>query len=77
MKINVEMTSDEFAEFLQYRADKEIYEHELLEIDKKYEYTNKKILWALGPDAKHVGKVKIINQEHADELVDMANEWFA
>ena len=43
----------------------------------KIEYINNKILWALEPDEKKPGKVKIINQEHAAELVDMATDWFS
>lgn len=76
MKIQVEMTAEEFQEFMRYRADKGSFDADLQEIDRKFEYLNKKILWSLEPDAKKPGKVKIINQEHAAELVEMANEWF-
>lgn len=77
MKIQVEMTADEFQEFMQWKKDKEIYESELSTADAKIEHINNKILWALAPDEKKPGKVKIIDQEHAAELVEMANDWFA
>ena len=77
MKIQVEMTAEEFQEFLRYRADKGCFDAELQKIDQKFEYLNKKVLWSLELDAKKPGKVKIINQEHAAELVEMASDWFA
>ena len=77
MKINVEMTSDEFQEFLQWQKDKKIFDREVAEVDRKIEHINNKILWALEPDEKKPGKVKIIDQEHAAELVDMATDWFS
>ena len=76
MKIVVEMTSEEFQEFLRYKADKGCFDVDLQEADRKMEYLNKKILWALEPDEKKPEKIKIISQEHAAELVDMAKEWF-
>lgn len=76
MKIHVEMTSEEFQEFMQWKKEKGIYDVELSEVDGKMEYINNKILWALKVDEKKPGKVKIIDQEHAAELVEMAHEWF-
>ena len=77
MEITVKMTEDEFHDFARWRKDKKCYDAELVEIDGKFEYLNNKVLWALEPDEKHPGRVKIINQEHAAELVEMASEWFA
>jgi len=76
MKVQVEMTAEEFTEFLRYRQDKGCFDADLQEADRKMEYLNKKILWALEPDEKKPEKIKIISQEHAAELVDMAKEWF-
>ena len=76
MKIHVEMTAEEFQEFMQWKKDKGIYDAELNDVDDKIEYINKKILWALERDEKKPGKVKIIDQEHAVELVDGAHEYF-
>ena len=77
MKITVEMTADEFQEFMSWKKDKNLYEEEIGTADAKIEHINNKILWALAQDEKRPGKVKIIDQEHAAELVDMANDWFA
>ena len=77
MKIQVEMTADEFQEFMKWKGDKRYYDVELNKVDKENEYIMKKIIWALDTDEKKPGKVKIINQEHAAELVDMAKEWFS
>ena len=77
MKINVEMTADEFQEFMQWKKDKKISDDELNPVDGKIEHINNKILWALAPDEKKPGKVKIIDQEHAAELVEMATDWFS
>lgn len=76
MKVHVEMTSEEFQEFMQWQKDKGIYDAELNQVDNKMEHINNKILWALEADDKTPGKVKIINQEHAAELVEMAHEYF-
>lgn len=77
MKITVEMAADEFQEFMQWKKDKKIYDDELTKVDGKIEHINNKILWALQLDEKKPGKVKIIDQEHAAELVDMATDWFS
>lgn len=77
MKIQVEMTSDEFQEFMCWQKNKECYEEDLIATEQKLEYVNKKVLWALETDKKHPDEVKIISQEHAAELVEMATEYFA
>ena len=76
MKIHVEMTAEEFQEFMQWKKDKGIYDTELNTVEGKIEHIYHKVLWALDADAKKPGKVKIIEQEHAAELVDMAHDWF-
>lgn len=77
MKITVEMTAEEFQEFMAWRSDKDAHEKEL---NKEYGYREllcKKILWAVDVDPKKPGKCKIIDHEHATELVGMANDFFA
>ena len=76
MKIVVEMSSEEFQEFMRWRSDKDCYENEQQQADAKHEHICNKILWALEKDEKRPGKVKVIDQEHATELVDMAMDWF-
>ena len=77
MKIRVEMTADEFQEFMSWQKNKECYEEDLIATEQKLEYVNKKIIWALEPDQMHPDNIKIISQEHAAELVEMATEYFA
>lgn len=74
MKIQVEMTSAEFQEFIRWQADKEAYDRELQEIDRRYVGILRKVAFSVGPDPKKRGKYKIIDQEHAEELVDWASE---
>ena len=77
MKIQVEMTAEEFQEFMSWRKDKEMYERDLQEMDGKFERLFNKVLWALETNSDRPGKAKIINQEHAAELVEMASDWFS
>ena len=74
MKIQVEMTSTEFQEFIQWQEDKETYDRELEEIDRQYIGILRKIGFSVGPDPKKPGKFKITDQEHAEELIDWAND---
>ena len=76
MRIHVEMTAEEFQEFMTWKADKKVYDAEFEAVDDKIEYLNKKILWALEADSERPEEVRIISQEHASELVDMAKEYF-
>lgn len=76
MKIQVEMTAEEFQDFMSWRADKDMYERDLQKMDGKLEHLYNKVLLALEPDARRPENVKIIDQDHAAELVDMAKDWF-
>lgn len=76
MKVQVEMTAEEFQEFISWRRNKEQYEEEIQSADGEMDYLYHKVLWSLEEDPKRPGKVKIAEQEHAAELVQMANEWF-
>lgn len=77
MKIQVEMTAEEFQEFMSWRADRGRYDREIEQVRRKPEFICRKVLLSLDQDPKRPGKVKIIDQEHAAELVDMATDWFS
>lgn len=77
MIIHVDMTAEEFQEFMQWKKEKGIYDAEMNTVDSKMEYINNKILLALELNEKKPRKVKIIDQEHAAELVEMAIDWFS
>ena len=77
MKITVEMTAEEFQKFMEWQSDKTIYERELDKIWDTHEFMAKKVLWAVELDPKKPGKCKVIDHDHACELVELANEVFA
>ena len=70
MDVTVTITTEEFWEFMAWKKelDKETGKRELMA---------KKTTWAMEEDAKRPGKVKIIDQEHAAELLEMAREYLA
>lgn len=77
MNITVNMTAEEFLEFVAWRKDRDYYKNRLdKELDKR-EMLAKKTCWAIDADPKKPGKVKIIDQEHAAELLEMAKDYLA
>ena len=77
MNITVNMTAEEFLEFMAWGKDRDYYKNRLdKELDKR-EMLAKKTCWAIDADPKKPGKVKIIDQEHAAELLEMAKDYLA
>lgn len=77
MNITVNMTAEEFLEFVAWGKDRDYYKNRLdKELDKR-EMLAKKTCWAIDADPKKPGKVKIIDQEHAAELLEMAKDYLA
>ncbi len=77
MDVTVNMTAEEFLEFMAWKKERDYYEKELDQETSKREIMAKKATWAMAEDAKRPGKVKIIDQEHAAELLEMASEYLA
>ena len=77
MDVTVNMTAEEFLEFMEWKRDREHYNTEMRIRSDKWEIMAKKATCALAEDAKRPGKVKIIDQEHAAELLKMAREYLA
>lgn len=73
MEITVKMTVEEFQQFVAWQKEQDYYEKEL----NKREILAKKTCWAIDADPKKPGKVKIIDQEHAAELLEMAKDYLA
>lgn len=73
MEITVKMTVEEFQQFVAWQKEQDYYEKEL---DKR-QILAKKTCWAIDADPKKPGKVKIIDQEHAAELLEMAKDYLA
>lgn len=71
MKITVEMDIAEFAEFQKYLQGKS----QARIANKRTELLAKKVIYALGIDEKGKKKVKIIDHEHAVELLEMASDY--
>lgn len=77
MNITVNMTAEEFLEFVAWGKDRDYYKNRLDKELNKREILAKKTCWAIDADPKKPGKVKIIDQEHAAELLEMAKDYLA
>ena len=77
MDVTVTMTAEKFLEFMDWKKERDYYEKELVKETEKREILAKKATWAMEEDTKRPGKVKIIDQEHAAELLEMAREYLA
>ena len=77
MEITVKMTVEEFQQFVAWQKEQDYYEKELNKETGKREIMAKKVTWAIEEDPKRTGKVKIVDQEHAAELLEMAKDYLA
>ena len=77
MNITVSMTAEEFLEFVAWQKDRDYYKSRLDKELNRRETRAKKTCWAIDEDPKKPGKVKIIDQEHAAELLEMAKDYLA
>lgn len=77
MDVSVTMTAEDFLEFMDWKKEQTYYAAKMTAKDTKVETLAKKVCWAIGGDQKRPGKVKIIDQEHAAELLEMANDFLA
>ena len=77
MKIVVEMTSEEFQEFMAWQGDKAKYEKKERKVNGQIEHMSKQVLWAVEQDPKKPGKFKIVDQDHMADLYEAASEFFA
>ena len=77
MEVTVNMTAEEFMEFVAWRKEQDYYKNRLDKERNKREILAKKTCWAIDTDPKKPGKVKIIDQEHAAELLEMAKDYLA
>lgn len=77
MEVNVNMSAEEFLEFMAWKRDREQYNNEMAARAEKMELPAKKTCWAIEKDPKRPGKVKIVDQEHAAELLELANDYLS
>lgn len=74
MKIQVEMTKEEFLEFTQWQDDRNRYQEENAKLCQISRTWAKKIDAAVEPDTKKPGKYRIVDHEHMDDLYLMAGD---
>ena len=77
VEVTVNMTAEEFLEFVAWRKEQDYYKSRLDKELNEREILAKKTCWAIDTDPKKPGKVKIIDQEHAAELLEMAKDYLA
>ena len=74
MKITVEMTSEEFVEFLNWKKEEGYYRNKVEKANRNAAMLAKKVEYAIEPDPKKHGKYKIADHDHADDLFMIAGE---
>lgn len=74
MKITVEMTSEEFVEFLNWRKEEGYCQNKIEKANRNAAMLAKKVKYAIEPDLKKTNKYKIADHDHADDLFMMAGE---
>ena len=77
MNVEVQMKEEEFLEFIQWKQDRKKYLEEAAFLSKKLEMFAKKVCWALENDRVIQGRIIIIDQDHASELLEMAKDYLA
>lgn len=77
MKIVVEMSSEEFLEFTEWQKDKDRYKHQLASSEARIVRLAKSVDYAVEPDPKKKGKYKIVDQDHMDDLYELAGDILA
>ena len=77
MTVTVAMTTDDFLEFVAWRKEQDYYKSRLDKELNKRGILAKKTCWAIDADPKKPGKVKIIDQDSAAELLEMAKDYLA
>lgn len=75
MDVTVNMTAEEFLDFMAWKKDHTHHKAEMAAKNTELEFMAKKVCWAIVADTKRPGKVKIADQDHAAELLELANEY--
>ena len=75
MEISVKMDAAEFQEFMEYRAEKGKYEEALERVRRAPSIIATSLANAVEPAAGKPGKWKIVDQEHMDDAMSMADEY--
>lgn len=74
MKVAVEMTAEEFQEFMLWRMDRDRYGATNRKLSENFKLFKKILHWAVEPDPKKEGKYKIVDHDHMDDLYCMTDD---
>lgn len=77
MDVTVNMTAEEFQEFMEWRRDRNNYTATMAEWNRQWEKMVEKAGKALAEDTERPGTMKIIDQESAEELLEMARDYLS
>lgn len=77
MDVTVNMTAEEFQEFMEWRRDRNNYTATIAEWNRQWEKMAEKAGKALAEDTERPGTMKIIDQESAEELLEMARDYLS
>ena len=77
MDVTVNMTAEEVQEFMEWRRDRNNYTATMAEWNRQWEKMAEKAGKALAEDAERPGTMKIIDQESAEELLEMARDYLS
>ncbi len=75
MEICVKMDAAEFQEFMEYREAKGKFEAALERVKRAPTMIAASLVYAVEPVAGNLGKWKIVDQEHMDNAMSMAEEY--
>ena len=77
MDVTVNMTAEEFQEFMEWKRDRNNYTATMAEWNRQWEKMAEKAGKALAEDTERPGTMKIIDQESAEELLEMARDYLS
>lgn len=75
MIVHVEMKSEEFQEFMEWKEEKGQYAKEVGKIHQKVDAIVDKVFFAIEPDPDDEKQCRVADQDHLNELYEMALEW--
>lgn len=74
MKVTIEMTSEEFVEFLNWKKEDGYYRKKIENADRVAAMMARSVNYAIEPDPKKQDKYIIVDHGHADDLYMMAGD---
>ena len=77
MDITVSMKEEEFLEFMAWRKDRQFYANKMVSMETRMTRMANKIRWAITKETEPPNRVKIEDQDHATELLEMAEDFLA